>query len=310
LRVCNSFHFRPFARPPPTIDDDIDVWITSQALNAMALHSLAGALGSLTLNPLRCPSAAGPRSRVSLTCRAEAVPADAGEGEAPTRGGRAGRKEGGGRGPGGRRPPKEKSEFDERVVSVSRVTKVVKGGKQLSFRAVVVVGNRAGKVGVGVAKAKEVIVAVQKAVVDAKKEMAVVPITAASSVPHKLTMRGNGSSDVMIRPAKAGSGITAGGSVRAVLELAGYKNVNAKMLSGSNPLNNGRACLEALKEMRTPEQVAHARGLTTEEARPHALRCTLRASVARAWLRRLSAVSCLVSQNPFSPSDRARSMSF
>jgi len=153
------------------------------------------------------------------------------------------------------------------VVEVSRVTKVVKGGKQLSFRAVVVVGNKAGKVGVGVAKAKEVIIAVQKAVTDAKKTLTLVPITETSTVPHKLTMHGNGSCDVMIRPSLPGSGITAGGSVRAVLELAGYKNVNAKMLSGSNPLNNGRATLEALREMRTPQQVARQRGLSTEEVR-------------------------------------------
>lgn len=145
--------------------------------------------------------------------------------------------------------------------------KVVKGGKQLSFRAVVVIGNRKGVVGVGVAKAKEVVVAVQKAVTDAKKTLSEVPITAVDSVPHKLTVQGNGSCNVMIRPALAGSGITAGGAVRAVLELAGYKNVNAKMLAGSNPLNNGRAALEALRAMKTPAMVAKSRGLTTEEAR-------------------------------------------
>jgi small subunit ribosomal protein S5 len=150
-------------------------------------------------------------------------------------------------------------------VQVSRVTKVVKGGKQLAFRAVIVIGNKAGRVGVGVAKAKEVIVAVQKAVTDAKKNLQDVPITATSSVPHKLTVPGCGSSQVMIRPALEGSGITAGGSVRAVLELAGYRNVNAKMLAGSNPLNNGRATLDALSQMRTPEMVARIRDLTTEE---------------------------------------------
>lgn len=145
------------------------------------------------------------------------------------------------------------------------MVKVVKGGKQLSFRAVVVIGNKKGAVGVGVAKAKEVVVAVQKAVTDAKKTLSLVPITAASSVPHKLTVQGNGSCTVMIRPALEGSGITAGGSVRAVLELAGYKNVNAKMLDGSNPLNNGRAALDALRRMRTPEQVARSRRLSLDE---------------------------------------------
>jgi len=175
------------------------------------------------------------------------------------------------RGPGGpgdrRGGPKEKPEFEERVVQVSRVTKVVKGGKQLSFRAVVVIGNKEGRVGVGVAKAKEVIIAVQKAVTDAKKTLTEVPITSNDSVPHKLTMKGCGSSQVMIRPAQPGTGITAGGAVRAVLELAGYKNVNAKMLAGTNPLNNGRVALEALKAMRTPQQVADDRDITTEEVR-------------------------------------------
>jgi small subunit ribosomal protein S5 len=146
---------------------------------------------------------------------------------------------------------------------------------------VVVIGNKGGKVGVGVAKAKEVIIAVQKAVTDAKKNLAIVPMTAVSSVPHKLTVLGCGSSKVMIRPALEGSGITAGGSVRAVLELAGYKNVNAKMLAGTNPLNNGRAALAALKMMRTPEQVAASRSLTTEEVRARARARWRRTRVAR-----------------------------
>jgi small subunit ribosomal protein S5 len=206
-------------------------------------------------------------------CRAEDAPEAAPEApEAAADAGPAPRGKGkrpeGGRGPprrGG--PQREKSDMEERVVQVSRVTKVVKGGKQMSFRAVVVVGNKNGKVGVGVAKAKEVIIAVQKAVVDAKKTLSVVPVTEASSVPHKLTVVGNGSCRVMIRPALAGSGITAGGAVRAVLELAGYKNVNAKMLGASNPLNNGRATLDALRQMRTPQEVAALRGLTAEEVR-------------------------------------------
>lgn len=209
-------------------------------------------------------------------CRAEDAPEAAPEApeavaDAPAPRGKGkrgpGDSAGGPRGPRRGGPQREKSDMEERVVQVSRVTKVVKGGKQLSFRAVVVVGNKNGKVGVGVAKAKEVIIAVQKAVVDAKKTLTVVPMTEASSVPHKLTVVGNGSCRVMIRPALAGSGITAGGAVRAVLELAGYKNVNAKMLGASNPLNNGRATLDALRQMRTPAEVAVLRGLTTEEVR-------------------------------------------
>jgi len=214
--------------------------------------------------PARCG-----RGRVAvLSARSEDAPEapDAAEAAPPAPRGK-GKRGGPGDGPRGPRrgAPREKSEFEERVVQVSRVTKVVKGGKQLSFRAVVVVGNKNGKVGVGVAKAKEVIIAVQKAVVDAKKTLSNVPVTEVSSVPHKLTVVGNGSCRVMIRPALAGSGITAGGAVRAVLELAGYKNVNAKMLGASNPLNNGRAALDALRQMRMPTEVAEMRGLSTEE---------------------------------------------
>lgn len=182
------------------------------------------------------------------------------EEEAPKkRGGRGGPPRGGaGRG-------KPVSEFEERVVEVKRVTKVVKGGKQLSFRAVVVIGNRKGSVGVGVAKAKEVVIAVQKAVADAKKNLATVPITTVSSVPHRAWLKGDGAASIVVRPAKEGSGITAGGSVRTVLELAGYKNVNAKMVGGTNPLSNGRAIVSALTSMRTPEEVAADRDLTKEE---------------------------------------------
>ena len=111
------------------------------------------------------------------------------------------------------------------------------------------------------------ITAITNAVVDAKKTLSNVPVTEVSSVPHKLTVIGNGSCRVMIRPALAGSGITAGGAVRAVLELAGYKNVNAKMLGASNPLNNGRAALDALRQMKMATEVAEMRGLSTEEVR-------------------------------------------
>jgi small subunit ribosomal protein S5 len=128
-----------------------------------------------------------------------------------------------------------------------------------------VIGNRKGLVGIGCAKAKEVVIAVQKAVSDAKKNLADVPITQVSSVPHRAWLKGDGAASIVIRPAKEGSGITAGGSVRTVLELAGYKNVNAKMVGGTNALSNGRAIVDALKTMREPEEVAEARGLTTEE---------------------------------------------
>lgn len=193
---------------------------------------------------------------------AEEVAAAGEEEEAPRK---RGARTGGGAPRGGAGRGKPVSEFEERVVEVKRVTKVVKGGKQLSFRAVVIIGNRKGLVGVGVAKAKEVVIAVQKAVSDAKKNLSTVPITSVASVPHRAWLKGDGAASIVVRPAKEGSGITAGGSVRTVLELAGYKNVNAKMVGGTNPLSNGRAIVSALTSMRTPEQVAEDRSLTTEE---------------------------------------------
>ena len=225
-----------------------------------AASSSRASLRGSSVRASACVRAGRPRTGLCALAAQEAAET---EPEAAPRGARGKRDSGPPAKRGPRGAPREKSEFEERVVQVARVTKVTKGGKMLAFRAVVVVGNKAGKVGVGVAKAKEVIIAVQKAVTDAKKTLSTVPITANSSVPHKLTQQGNGSCNVMIRPALPGSGITAGGSVRAVLEMAGYKNVNAKMLAGSNPLNNGRAALEALRAMRTAEQVARQRGLTT-----------------------------------------------
>ena len=262
--------------------------------SAAPVRALSAGLRACTL---RTPAPA----RRSLVARAEEGAGEAAaeadgeeEAEAPAPRERFTARGGGGKdGPQqGRRPfaPKEKPEFDERVVQVSRVTKVVKGGKQLSFRAVVVIGNKEGRVGVGVAKAKEVIIAVQKAVTDAKKTLIEVPITSNSSVPHKMTLKGCGSSQVMIRPALPGSGITAGGAVRAVLELAGYKNVNAKMLAGTNPLNNGRVALKALEMMRTPADVAGDRDLTPEEVRKptlsaHSATVLLRPRFERQWQR-------------------------
>ncbi|KAL4448487.1 hypothetical protein ABPG75_005706 [Micractinium tetrahymenae] len=150
--------------------------------------------------------------------------------------------------------------FQERVVQIRRVTKVVKGGKQLSFRAVVVVGDEAGTVGVGCASAGEVIQAVKKAVADAKRNLVTVPLNKNSSFPHRIDGH-FGAAKVMLRPAAEGTGVIAGGAVRVVLELAGVKNAFGKQLGTSNPLNNARAALEGIKSMRTFQQVADERGL-------------------------------------------------
>jgi small subunit ribosomal protein S5 len=141
-------------------------------------------------------------------------------------------------------------EWSERVVSIQRVTKVVKGGKKMSFRAVVVIGNENGKVGVGVGKAGEVIVAVRKAVTDGKKNVINVPLTGANSIPHFINGR-FGSAKLILRPSAPGSGVIAGGSVKTVLELAGVKNILSKQLGSNNPLNNARATIEGLSSLKS-----------------------------------------------------------
>ncbi|GAB4320340.1 MAG: 30S ribosomal protein S5 [Leptolyngbyaceae cyanobacterium] len=157
----------------------------------------------------------------------------------------------------------KESDWQERVVQIKRVTKVVKGGKKLSFRAVVIVGNERGQVGVGVGKAADVIGAVKKGVADGKKHLVDVPLTKNNSIPHPTTGEGGGAK-VMMRPAAPGTGVIAGGSVRTVLELAGVKNVLAKQLGSDNPLNNARATVDALETLRTFSEVAEERGIPVE----------------------------------------------
>ena len=149
-----------------------------------------------------------------------------------------------------RRSNKENVEWSERVVSIQRVTKVVKGGKKMSFRAVVVIGNENGKVGVGVGKAGEVIVAVRKAVTDGKKNIINVPLTSSNSIPH-ITKGRFGAAKLVLRPSAPGSGVIAGGSIRTVLELAGVKNILSKQLGSNNLLNNARATVDGLCSLRS-----------------------------------------------------------
>ena len=158
----------------------------------------------------------------------------------------------------------KESEWQERVVQIRRVTKVVKGGKKLSFRAIVVVGNERGQVGVGVGKAGDVIGAVKKGVADGKKHLVDVPLTKSYSIPHPSTGRGGGAK-VFMRPAAPGTGVIAGGAVRTVLELAGVRNILAKQLGSNNPLNNARAAAAALDALRTLSEVAEERGIPVEK---------------------------------------------
>ena len=158
---------------------------------------------------------------------------------------------------------KPESEWKEQVVQVRRVTKVVKGGKKLSFRAIVVVGNQKGQVGVGCAKASEVIIAIQKAIADGRKNLINVPIFK-TTIPHPITGR-SGAGSVMLRPASQGTGIIAGGAVRSVLELAGIENILSKSLGSKSPLNAANATLEALKSLKPFNEVAKKRGLSMAE---------------------------------------------
>jgi len=156
------------------------------------------------------------------------------------------------------------SAWQERVVQIRRVSKVVKGGKKLSFRAIVVVGNEKGQVGVGVGKAADVIGAVRKGVADAKKQLVEVSLTKASSIVH-ITNGVAGGAKVFMRPAAPGTGVIAGGAVRTVLELAGVKNILAKQLGSNSPLNNARAAIDALESLRTFAEVARERDIPIEQ---------------------------------------------
>ena len=158
---------------------------------------------------------------------------------------------------------KPESEWKEQVVQISRVTKVVKGGKKLSFRAIVIVGNQKGQVGVGCAKAAEVIIAIQKAIVDGRKNLINVPIFK-TTIPHPIKAR-SGAGAVMLRPASQGTGIIAGGAVRSVLGLAGIENILSKSLGSNSPLNAANATIEALKSLTPFADVAKKRGLTMAE---------------------------------------------
>jgi small subunit ribosomal protein S5 len=154
----------------------------------------------------------------------------------------------------------QEPKYVERLIKISRVSKVTKGGKKLSFRAIVVVGDENGKVGVGVAKADDVVNAFKKAKTDGRKNLITFPITKLLSIPHDVS--GNfGACKIIMRPSIEGSGVIAGGAVRIVLEVAGVKNVIAKQLGSNNLLNNARAAIDALQNLTTKSQVAKKRNI-------------------------------------------------
>ena len=164
-----------------------------------------------------------------------------------------------------RKPRRDQKEFEEQVVAINRVTKVVKGGRNFRFSALVVVGDKKGRVGIGTGKAKEVPDAIRKAVDNAKKNVFTVPIIG-TTIPHEVT--GNyGAGSVFMRPASEGTGVIAGGAARAVLELAGISDILTKCLGSRTKINVVRATVAALKDLKTVEQVAELRGKTPEEIR-------------------------------------------
>ena len=158
---------------------------------------------------------------------------------------------------------KQEVELKEKVVAISRVAKVVKGGRNFRFSAVVVVGDGNGHVGVGNGKAAEVPDAIKKAIQEAKKNLIEVPIVN-TTVPHEFIGK-FGSANVLLKPAAVGTGLIAGGSVRPVLELAGYQNIRTKVIGTNNPRNVVYATMEGLKSMQTVEQVAAKRGKKVSE---------------------------------------------
>lgn len=157
----------------------------------------------------------------------------------------------------------KKSEYIEEVISIRRVTKVVKGGKNLRFSAAVVVGDKNGKVGFGKGKAREVPSAIKKAIADAKKNMIEVPIIN-DTIPY-YNIGKFGAARVVLRPASPGTGVIAGGAVRVIMELAGIKNILTKSLRSKNAITVARATINGLKELNTPEDVIKKRDKTLEE---------------------------------------------
>ncbi|MDO5144390.1 MAG: 30S ribosomal protein S5 [bacterium] len=155
------------------------------------------------------------------------------------------------------------SEFKDKLVAINRVSKTVKGGRNMRFSALVVIGDEKGRVGCGMGKAAEIPEAVRKATEDAKKSLVTVPL-AGTTIPHDSTAFYS-TAKVVLLPAPEGTGVIAGGAARAVLELAGVKDIRTKSFGTNNPINMAKATIAALAQLRSPEQVAKMRGKTVEE---------------------------------------------
>ena len=165
-----------------------------------------------------------------------------------------------------RRDREREKEFEERVVTINRVTKVVKGGRRFRFAALVVIGDKKGRVGFGTGKANEVPDAIKKAIEDAKKNVFNVAIVNGTTIPHEIVGK-FGAGEILLRPASEGTGVIAGGAVRDVLELAGFSDILSKCLGSRTPVNMVSATINALQNLKTIEETARLRDKKPEEIR-------------------------------------------